>query len=355
MSRQVIGLEDMGKFASELFDQPREAEKAATILKGILEACSPRLSDLSHAMRGSPQANYKALQRFLERNDPREALRRLYDVGAPFILMDPTEIERPQAKRTEYVGLLKDGKTAGFWLLVLAVPHRGRAIPFHFITYSSRTINEEETSRNLEHLRALGGVRELIGDKPLVMDREFSYQWLLAALVEEGMRFVIRLNRGNRVAIMDEKGRELGLSLAPGERSFWRGVYYRGRVKVNLAGEWHKGVGEPLWVMSNLPPEEALKLYHQRMKIDESFKDMKSLLGLGKAMNKRRENMEKMVAMLLIAYAIGLLVGEEVRDRAYGDGGKMGLLFGPLRAPETEGKAETGGDRTHYSQGLAVL
>jgi len=34
-------------------------------------------------------------------------------------------------------------------------------------------------------------------------------------------------------------------------------------------------------------------------------------------MNKKRENMEKMIVLLLLAYVIGFLVGEETRDRAY--------------------------------------
>jgi len=33
------------------------------------------------------------------------------------------------------------------------------------------------------------------------------------------------------------------------------------------------------------------------MKIDESFRDCKSLLNLTQAMNKRRENLEKMIAL----------------------------------------------------------
>ena len=56
------------------------------------------------------------------------------------------------------------------------------------------------------------------------------------------------------------------------------------------------------------------------MKIEESFKDLKSLLNLKKVMNKGREQMEKVVALVLLAYAIGLLVGEALRDRMYGEG-----------------------------------
>ena len=60
------------------------------------------------------------------------------------------------------------------------------------------------------------------------------------------------------------------------------------------------------------------------MKLEESFKDLKSLLNLNKLMNKSRQNLEKMIALVLLAYAIGALVGEELRDRLYGGGGKKG-------------------------------
>ena len=58
--------------------------------------------------------------------------------------------------------------------------------------------------------------------------------------------------------------------------------------------------------MTNLEAEQGLTIYLQRMKIEVSFRDMKNLLGMKKLMNKRRDHMEKMVALLLIAYAIGL-------------------------------------------------
>lgn len=86
---------------------------------------------------------------------------------------------------------------SGYWLLALSTPFRGRAIPFHFITYSSRTIGEQVTSRNQEHFRSFAAVRELLGEKPLVLDRESSYQDLLERLVAEQIQFGIRLNLGD--------------------------------------------------------------------------------------------------------------------------------------------------------------
>jgi hypothetical protein len=62
--------------------------------------------------------------------------------------------------------------------------------------------------------------------------------------------------------------------------------------------------------MSNLEPERALNIYLGLMKIEENFKDLKSLLHMDRVMNKRRDYMERLVAWALIAYAIGFVVGE---------------------------------------------
>ena len=135
--------------------------------------------------------------------------------------------------------------------------------------------------------------------------------------IEEGMKFVIRLDNSKRPTITNETGNRIELYLTKGNRIFLKGVYYKSKIRVNIAGEWKKGFKEPLWVITNIEPEEALKIYKARMKIEESFKDLKSILGMGKIMNKKRENMEKMIALLLLSYVIGFLVGEEIRDRTY--------------------------------------
>lgn len=308
------------RFAQCLFDEESVARKAAHILRAILKARSPRLSDISQKMPGNPEAGYKRIQRFLAQADPKAALLRLFQVDAPFVLGDPTEIPRPQARKTEYVGKLKDGKTRGFWLMTLATPFRGRAIPFHFITYSSRTIAQEETSRNLNHCRAFEGIKALLGDRPLVLDREFSYLELLHNLVAEGVQFVIRLNMGSHPPIfLNRQGRRVELMILPGQEVIHRNLFYKGEVGVQVIGRWKRGFARPLWIITSLEPQQGLQVYLQRMKIDQSFRDLKSLLGLCKVMNKSQQNMEQMVALLLLVYAIGVLVGEAIRDHLYGE------------------------------------
>lgn len=308
------------QFAQFLFDSKDLARKGAPILKAILEAQSPRLSEIAQKMPGKPAANYKHIQRFLATTDPRLILLRLFQVNAPFVLGDPTEMPRPHAWRTSYVGTLMDGKTKGFWLLTLATPFRGRALPFHFVTYSSKTIGDEESSRNLKHLRALAAIKELIGEKPLVFDREFSYLELLDNLRAERVHFVIRLNLGSHPPeLTDANKHSIALTIAPEETEIYRQLSYKGRVPLNGIGVWKKGLSEPLWVMTDLKPELGLDIYFRRMKIDESFRDLKNLLHLDQLMNQKPAHMEKMIALMMLAYSIGLLTGEAVRDAVYGE------------------------------------
>jgi hypothetical protein len=306
-------------FVQLLFDQDNLAEQGARIIRAILEARSPRLTDIAEEMPGQPAANYKSIQRFLARVDPRQALLRLFRAEAPFVLGDPTEIPRPQARKTPYVGTLKDGKTRGFWIMTLATPFRGRAIPFALVSYSSKTIAQMETSRNLYHHQAFAIIRTLLADKPLVLDREFSYLELLLNMVAEKVHFVIRLNLGSHPpTFLDEEGQRVDLSLSRGEERVIPHVFYKGQVPVNLIGRWRRGFTQPLWVMTDLQPQTGFAIYLARMKIDESFRDLKSLLNLEKIMNRKQIHMEKAVALVMLAYAIGLLVGESLRDYLYG-------------------------------------
>jgi transposase len=66
--------------------------------------------------------------------------------------------------------------------------------------------------------------------------------------------------------------------------------------------------------MTNLSVEEGLAFYLHQMKIEESFKDLKSLLGMDKVMCQKRHWMEQMVCLAFIAYAIGLVLGETLRS-----------------------------------------
>jgi hypothetical protein len=121
------------------------------------------------------------------------------------------------------------------------------------------------------------------------------------------------------------------LSLQKGKTRPLNKVFYRGKVFVNVIGRWKEGFAEPMWVMTNLDAKTGLAIYDERMKIEETFRDLKSLLNFHKLMNKHRSLMEKMVAMVLIAYTIALILGESLRSQLFPDGCRKSKIFsGPF-------------------------
>lgn len=204
------------------------------------------------------------------------------------------------------------------WMLTLVAPLRRRALPYYFVTYSSATIGNEATSRNLEHQRAVQGIKALIGDRAMVFDREFSYLGFLLKMDAEQLKYVIRLNQGSQPPkfYYDARcKRELKLKIAPDdEPKIYRQVYYQGVLLVNVVGVWEAGFKSPLWVITNLEPQEGLRIYKLRSKIEVCFHDLKSLIHMDRIMNRSRTYLEKILALTLITYAIALLVGGAIWD-----------------------------------------
>jgi len=77
-------------------------------------------------------------------------------------------------------------------------------------------------------------------------------------------------------------------------------------------------------VMGSLPPERLVEVYAKRMKIEQTFKDAKSLLNIEKVMSKGRVQLEATLALVLLAYGLASMIGEAARDEAYGGGDEKG-------------------------------
>lgn len=71
-------------------------------------------------------------------------------------------------------------------MLLLATPYRGRAVPCRLLTCSSKSIAAGLSSRNLAHVRALAGLKDRLGERLWMLEREFGYLELLLNLVDEG-------------------------------------------------------------------------------------------------------------------------------------------------------------------------
>ncbi|MCS7282733.1 MAG: transposase, partial [Anaerolineae bacterium] len=77
----------------------------------------------------------------------------------------------------------------------------------------SRTTTQQVDSRNQNPFRAFATLKALLRERPLVLDREFSYLDLLLYL-GEGIRFVIRPHLGSHPPrFWDSEGREVSLEV----------------------------------------------------------------------------------------------------------------------------------------------
>jgi len=81
MNEDVTNINNIKKFTDQCFD--RDNDKSARIVKGILDVS--RISDISNNMDGNADANYKTIQRFIDKNDTRASIHRLYNEDSPYI------------------------------------------------------------------------------------------------------------------------------------------------------------------------------------------------------------------------------------------------------------------------------
>lgn len=88
---------NFNEFLRNVFDEAKLVEKGATIVKAILEAQSPRLTNIAEKMVGKSESCYKVIQRFLSQTDLKKVLLRFYQEEAEFVIGDPTEMPRHKA------------------------------------------------------------------------------------------------------------------------------------------------------------------------------------------------------------------------------------------------------------------
>ncbi len=328
----------------------RLVEVLAEVLQAILQAGSARWSEIARHMSGSEAAAYKRIQRLVARFDPREVLRQWCLQDAPIVILDATEVERPYARRTEYVGVLppkekgkkrrrksakktearqgeqKDDKEEtparprrGFWLLLLGLPFRGRVLPCGWWTYSSKTLGDEASSQNLEVRRFLEDLLTLLQGRPLVADRGFHDRKFFAWLQAHGIPFIVRVRMKPPLDLTDAQGDPLRPVVLPGQTQIWTWVSHHELQGLTLIGHWEEGWSEPLWLLTTWPnPKEALTWYRWRMRIEAGFRDLKSYLDIEANMNQRWAWMDRTMGLVLLAYGLALLAGELLRDLRWG-------------------------------------
>jgi hypothetical protein len=232
------------------------------------------------------------------------------------------------------------GRTVRYQLLRIAVPRRGRAVPLLQVVYQRDALPADQSQNQLEEAAILAVVRALpLGVTPVVLaDRGFARATLLTWLENQGLEYVIRIDRGTCISPARGPRWKLGEeTIAPGELQWHPQVRYglyhdRPRdVWCNIVCCWrttarqqrsrgHRPPKEPWYLATNVGSgAAAVAWYRQRWWVEPSFRDTKGRFGLAATQIGSAERLSRLVVGLTLALAwLSLAVLPEVRAKPQG-------------------------------------
>lgn len=200
--------------------------------------------------------------------------------------------------------------------LMLALPYRGRAIPF---LWQILPFSEIKDSQNRIEERL---VAKLIDTLPngkrllLVADRGFGRASLVRFLLKKKALFILRVRGDVRIKPQKEKAQllgHLGKSLKPKVPVWLPGVSYRddGIVpKINLAAVVAKDSDDPWFLVTNLrSPDKTIDTYRLRFQIEEWFKDLKHQLGITDLQTRSLMRVRRLLFTACVSYGLLMIVG----------------------------------------------
>lgn len=214
---------------------------------------------------------------------------------------------------------------SGLVALVFAVQTRiGRALPIFLSTsYSGKlsarsdapkrtqllrkaykALVDNETKRTIASLKAL---RKTLGFWPkLVFDRNFGGGDIVRLLTKEEATFYIRLKAGRFVEITGKNGRTQVLRVSLAKRTDERVVIAGMTLRVIRSAKNGKD-DEPWYILTNdltSSRNKIVKVYYHRFEIEETFRDIKTILGL----RRTKLNKPNSLAILLWFVSLGILI-----------------------------------------------
>ena len=216
-------------------------------------------------------------------------------------------------------------KVRGLHVLMAAVVVQGRALPWCWASYRSRTLHKSqnylEEALLLQLKAALpAGLRIVI-----LADRGFGRAALLATCQRLQLEYLIRIDGNVIVGTERWHGNLKHYPVRRGMAQFWTAVQYRSDtlVQTNLVIRWKRGLSgkrdQPWYLVTSLDQAELGRgpaavqlsdLYALRFDIEELFRDAKNEhLGwsLGKTRMRQPQRLDRLLLVLALAYL--LLVG----------------------------------------------
>lgn len=255
-------------------------------------------------------------------------------------------------KPPPWVIVLVDQTTLnGVQVVNAAIPFQGRAVPVAWVDfeYPWKTLHPPSQNTIERYLltwlgeAAPHGVRLI-----LIFDRGYARVALIQDLNRGRQPFLIRAP-GKVIVQAPVRGRRQRLSLGRlphrcGHPIRYRHVlYHSGQAEpVDVIVYRERGFAQPWFLLvppdseSWLPTEEVVRLYRQRMQIEQCFRDWKSHLGL-RGLHLQIQKSERLLRLLMgftLAYLVILLLGQDAfaeRLRPFFEQSRCGARHGTTR------------------------
>ena len=207
----------------------------------------------------------------------------------------------------------------GYKALVAAIPFRNRAIPIVFKVFTDQQIRDlVYRSKNWVIWNFMDQACETIQkalwdidsdmeprEPVFIFDRGFADVKLMKYLDCMGAKFIIRVRKNTGIMVKGYVGKLSDF----GQWGYFRNVLYHmgERIEVNLfCAEDDSDQDDPVFIVSNIHDGIGL-LYRLRMRIEEAFRDMKSLFGFKRLVLKDTEQSRVEQILMLVIIGMGLL------------------------------------------------
>jgi hypothetical protein len=225
---------------------------------------------------------------------------------------------------TMFDTILPSGRRVRYQVLRLAVPRRGRAIPLLQLAYHRDRL-PPYTSQNLLEQAAIAALVAVLpaGVRPVILaDRGFARAGFLAWLAQQGLDYVVRIDRGTCITAASGQRWKCGeADPGPGRNGWAAGVRYglyhdRPReLVINLATCWRlvggrrngrrpQAARQPWYLATSWrSADQAAAWYRQRWWIEPSFKDSKRKFGLAAVQVSTADRLGRLLVGLTLAQA----------------------------------------------------
>jgi hypothetical protein len=328
----------MNRFTRNLerngFSRP-EMKNIGCLLYGMVKTPGVHVTGISRAQdeRISPKKTWERLNRNLRREGLGDRLieanlcERRHEIRSHrFCVIDPSDIQKPYARKMAGLSRVRDGDAAketignGYWWLNAVMADSDGIIPVFGELYSLDYEGRAHTSENSKILSVIDLIHGIHPEAIYVIDRGGDRNALFTPMMESGKSFVIRANASRSLGLHCDSGKKRNIREIAQQvkcrmqiRSSRGEVFMVGikRVYLNGGSLWlvtsRRSNGGLSWYLTNVEGgrsavmETVMEAYGYRWRVEEYHRQIKQDYALEDIRLRSYHAIKNMVVLVMLA------------------------------------------------------